>query len=88
MAATEITSVGGVRDRLHICTLGCWWKDQRLEYSSGNIIYRGVHRLHDADAGDAEWAIWKFTYDGTDITRIEGPLTGTWTGRASLAWGA
>jgi len=86
--STEIMSVGGVRDRLHICTLGCWWKDQRFEYSNGLLIYKAVHRLHDASITEIEWAIWKFTYSGTDVVRIEGPLSGTWDGRASLGWGA
>lgn len=86
--ATEILSVGGVRDRGHICILGCWWKDQRFDYTDSKLIYKGVHRLHDAADTDAEWAIWKYTYTDANVVRIEGPLDGTWNGRASLPWGA
>ena len=88
--ATEIINLGGIRDRGHQCTLSIWWKDQKFEYDvSNNLIYRGAHRLHDpADSAD-EWIVWKYTYDvSNNCTRIEGPIPGTWDGRATMAWGS
>ena len=61
--------------------------DTRMEYSSGDIIYKGIHATHKAAASNASWLIWKYTWTGDDLTRIEGPLEGTWDGRAGLAWG-
>jgi len=89
MAGIEVPSIGNIRDRLHQCVMGMHWHDQRFEWSSGNLIYMGVHRLHQATETEAEWAIWKFTWDASsNLTRMEGPLEGTWNGRASLSWGA
>jgi hypothetical protein len=51
-----------------------------------SLIYTGKHPKIDAAAGDAGWYIWKNTWTGTVITMTEGPLIGTWTGRASLGW--
>ena len=86
---SEYLDIGGIRDRHQQCTLGLWWKDQRFEYSETNLIYKGVHRLHDVLDTDTEWLVWKFTYDVSDnLIRIEGPLPGSWNGRASIAWGA
>jgi hypothetical protein len=60
-----------------------------MEYSEANLlIYKGVHELHDVADTDLEWEIWKYTYSGTNCVRIEGPLRGSWNGRAALAWGA
>jgi len=86
--ATEYLDIGGIRDRHQQCTLGLWWKDQRFAWSTGNLLYRGVHKLHDATITSTDWVIWKFTHD-TDgnVTRIEGPIIGSWDGRALLGWG-
>ena len=87
--AVEVPSIGNIRDRLHQCVLGMYWHDQRNEWVESNLIYSGVHRLHDAAEGDTEWAIWKYTYNvSNQLIRKEGPLQGSWTGRGSLAWGA
>lgn len=65
------------------------WKDQRFDYDISNkLIYRGVNIGHDAAVAGTDWFVWKFTYVGENVTRIEGPLVGSWTGRASIAWGA
>ncbi len=83
----ELT-VGGVKDRSQLVGLGAYWRDVRLEYDTGNIIYKGVHFSHNAVTTDTGWEIWKYTYDGTDVVRIEGPLPGAWASRATLDWGA
>jgi hypothetical protein len=85
---SQIIDIGGIRDRAQQCILGIWWKDQRFEYDGANLlIYKGSHPDHDADITDENWAVSKFTYDGDNVVRIEGPLIGSWDGRALLAWG-
>ena len=32
------------------------------------------------------WVIWKYTYVTGALTKIEGPLVGTWDGRGALDW--
>jgi len=63
-----------------------YWKDQRLEYSGGDLIYKGFNTTHKAATDAATWYIWKFTWSGSDCVRIEGPLVGSWDGKAGLAW--
>ena len=63
------------------------WYDQRMDYTTGDLDYRGVSMTHKATVGDDVWWIWKYTWDATpNCTRIEGPLLGNWTGRAALDW--
>jgi len=66
--------------------IDAYWKDQRFDYTSGNLDYKGLHTVHKTAEGTATWEIWKYTWVSGNITRIEGPLTGSWTGRAALAW--
>ena len=61
--------------------------DTRFEYSSGDLIYKGLHATHKAATSATDWIIWKYSWTGIDITRIEGPLTGAWDNRSSLGWG-
>lgn len=62
-------------------------QDQRLDWdSSGNLIYMGQNSVAGAAAADTEWRVSKFTWTGANLTRIEGPLVGSWTGRAALSW--
>ena len=65
-----------------------YWKDVRFEFSSGSLLYKGLHTTHEAATDDANWHIFKYTWDGDgNPERIEGPLVGTWDGRPGLAWG-
>lgn len=74
-------------DRNVIPTDDFLWRDQRMDYTTGDLDYRGVSKIHKAGVGDDVWWIWKYTWDATpNCTRIEGPLFGNWTGRAALAW--
>jgi hypothetical protein len=57
----------------------------QIEYSSSNPIYKGYNLKTNALDSDPNWEIFKFTYDGTDIVKIQ-VATGTWTARASLGW--
>ena len=59
------------------------WYDQRFDMTSGNIDYIGRSLTHKS----SDMLIWKYSFDASDnITRIEGPLMGTWANRASLDW--
>lgn len=63
------------------------WMDTKLDYTSGDLDYKGSSLSHKASTSASElWWIWKYTWDGTDLVRIEGPLTGNWDDRASLDW--
>jgi len=63
-----------------------YWKDERLEYSGGNLIYRGLNTTHKAATSATTWYIWKSTWVSDDCTRIEGPLVGAWDNNDGLAW--
>lgn len=64
-----------------------YWKQKRYDYTSGNLDYAGHHTSVTAATSDAEWRVYKYTWSGTNITRIQGPITGAWDDRATLAWG-
>jgi hypothetical protein len=83
----EMTT-GGINDRHQIIGLGAYWRDTRMEYTAGNLIYKGSSVHHNNSAGNTDWEIWKYTWDGDDLVRVEGPLPGSWTGKASLSWAA
>ena len=81
--------LGYIRDRQTIAILGGIWHDVRMAYDEANLlIYKGVHETHDSAITNADWEVWKYTYSGTNCVRIEGPLRGTWDGRAALDLGA
>jgi hypothetical protein len=65
------------------------WKDKKFDYDcSGNIIYIGQSVVHNPSTVTGDfWWIQKITYDeSSNVTDIEGPLTGNWYSRASLGW--
>lgn len=63
------------------------WGERRYDYTSGNIDYIGKHVTVGAVTSDDAWNVWKFTYDGDgNMTRMQGPLIGTWDDRAALSW--
>ena len=70
----------------HELRANIYWRDKRMEFTSGNLIYKGTHRQNKADTADTLWAITKYTWTGTDLTRIQGPLPGAWDNRESLDW--
>ncbi len=89
MTGTPDYQIGFIRDRMTIAVLDGIWHDILFEYDgSSNLIYKGVHEFHNTSQSDENWEIWKFTYDvSSNCTRIQGPLRGSWTGRAALLWG-
>lgn len=65
---------------------GSFWRDARYAYTGDNLIYIGLHYSHKIPTTNAYWHIWKMTYSGTNVTRKEGPLIGSWDGKTSLDW--
>jgi hypothetical protein len=61
--------------------------DTRMEYSANDLIFKGIHATHKALTSDVNWLVWKYTWSGEDLVRIEGPLEGSWDNRGSLGWG-
>jgi len=62
-------------------------QDNRYEYDgSDHMIYHGIHDTASVATSDGLWLIWKYTWTGTLVTRIQGPLKGSWDNRASLPW--
>ena len=68
-------------------TISSNFTDHRLDNTSGELDYEGLNVVHNEATTATTWLIWKYTWDGASCTRIEGPLIGSWDGRASLAWG-
>jgi hypothetical protein len=62
-------------------------QDKLFDFTSGYLDYKGVNVAHDASEGATDWEITKYTWAAGILARIEGPLEGSWTGRAALAWG-
>ena len=66
---------------------GSIWKDQRFDYTSGDLDYKGFNTRHKAATTRDDWHIWKYTWTDGNCVRIEGPLIGVWDNRATMAWG-
>jgi hypothetical protein len=59
--------------------------DVRYDTSDAQPTYIGVHYgSHNATTTADEWTIYKFTYSGTEITRIQKVEKKAWTNRAGL----
>lgn len=82
-----MADAAGVLSRDALIGLYCYWRQKRFAYDvSGNIEYIGFHPDSDYTSAQGGWAIWKHTYTGSNLTLIEGPLTGAWDNRALLDW--
>jgi hypothetical protein len=62
------------------------WDDTRFDWTSGDLDYKGKNETHKALVTATDWQIYKYTWAAGLPTRIEGPLEGSWTGRAALSW--
>lgn len=60
-------------------------RDVRFDPDDGTPTYIGMNKTHKALTSRADWVIRKFTYSGSNVTRIE-TLTGIWDNRATLDW--
>jgi len=63
-----------------------YWHDTRYEFAGNNPLYIGKNTTHDESTAAATWFIWKYSFSGNNPTRKEGPLVGSWDGRAGLGW--
>jgi hypothetical protein len=61
-----------------------YWKDRRMEWNGDDLIYKAYHTSTDANQGDTNWYIYKYTWSSGDLIRLQGPAVGSWTNRASL----
>ena len=60
------------------------WADVRYDANDDAPIYVGMNRTNGASTTtDSTWKIYKFTYSGADVTRIQ-LAYGTWGARVSL----
>lgn len=60
-----------------------FYADIRFDPTENNPDYIGLHKLNGAETSDTDWKIYKFTYTGTDVTRIRLSY-GAWDDRVSL----
>jgi hypothetical protein len=58
-------------------------QDIRFDPNDSAPLYIGLNPSTNASDGSVAWIIYKFTYDGANVTRIQ-KSSGTWTGRAEL----
>ena len=57
--------------------------DIRFDASDAAPDYIGLHITNGASQGATDWKIYKFTYSGSNVTRIQ-LAYGSWTGRVAL----
>ena len=60
-----------------------FWADIQYDASDSAPTYIGMNVTKGASDDATNWKILKFTYSGSNVTRIQ-LAYGTWTGRASL----
>lgn len=60
-----------------------WAAYIQFDASDAAPNYIGLHTDKSATDADTNWKIYKFTYSGSDVTKIQ-LAYGSWTGRALL----
>lgn len=66
---------------------GQLYRCKQFAYDATNqLIYEGYHLDPNAGDGDKHWHIFKHSWTDGKKTKTQGPLIGTWTGRAALPW--
>lgn len=63
--------------------LGFDAKDVRFDPDDSAPNYVGLHESQGAATSDSHWVVIKFTYSGSNVTRIQ-KAKGAWDDRASL----
>ena len=58
-----------------------FWADIRFDQSDAQPTYIGLSDTNGALTTDSVWKLYKFTYSGSDSTRIQ-LAYGSWDGRA------
>ena len=57
--------------------------DIRFDPSDALPDYIGLHVTNNESTASTSWKVYKFTYSGTDVTRVQ-LAYGTWDGRVAL----
>lgn len=60
-----------------------FYADIRFDASDAAPDYIGLNSIKGAADDDNDWKIYKFTYSGADVTRIQ-LAYGSWTNRTSI----
>ena len=64
-----------------------YWKRILIDNTTGDIDYIGKHTVLATATSTATWHVWRYQdYSGSLSRDIQGPLVGSWTGRAALGW--
>jgi hypothetical protein len=63
-----------------------FYRQQYTWDANGNLEYVGGHTDVNATDGTNSWHVWKYTWTSGSLAKIEGPLRGSWTDRATLGW--
>jgi len=58
-------------------------RDVRFDPNDSAPIYIGVNETQNALTASTDWIVYKFSYDGANVTRIQIAM-GSWDGRAGL----
>lgn len=59
--------------------------DVRFDTDDSAPVYIGVNSTLGAATSAATWVIYKFTYSGSAVTRVQRQI-GIWDNRAALSW--
>lgn len=62
-----------------------FYSDIRFDVDDSAPIYIGLNVTNAALTSSNDWKIYKFTYSGSNTTRIQSQ-TGVWDNRATLTW--
>jgi len=80
-------AAGGILQRDALIGLNSYWRQKRFYYDTNdNLKYMGFHYKKGAPTSDSNWSVWKLTYTGSNMSLIEGPITGILDDRATLDW--
>jgi len=60
-----------------------YWASKQYDYATGKLDYVGCNTDVSAGDGDTDWYIWKYTWTGENLTKVQGPRVTSWTNRAS-----
>lgn len=80
MSTYKIPEINGLKPQMS--DLG-YFADIQFDPSDAVPIYIGMNVDKGASDAATTWKVYKFTYSGSDVTRIQ-LAYGSWTGRASL----
>ena len=60
-----------------------FYADIMFDPNDSAPIYIGLNTTNGADASGSDWKVYKFTYSGSNVTRVQ-LAYGSWTGRVGL----